>query len=105
LSKQQKPKKSSAPPKPFMKKGEDFRQIYITGAFGNFTPFDFRLMFYTHKAELPDKAQEMTGFPIPIVARAEVVMPMDMAKQLRDMLDLQIKKREKQIKKTEEKEK
>jgi len=105
LSKQQKPKKSSAPPKPFMKKGEDFRQIYITGAFGNFTPFDFRLMFYTHKAELPDKAQEMTGFPIPIVARAEVVMPISLAKKFRDLIDRQINEREKQIEKTEEKEK
>lgn len=105
MSKQQKPKKSSAPPKPFLKKGEDFRQIYITGAFGNFTPFDFRLVVYTHKAELPEEAQEMPVFPIPMVARAEVVMPIDVAKQLRDMLDRQIKGREEQIKKTQEKEK
>jgi hypothetical protein len=94
LSKQQKPKKPSTPPKPFVKKGDDFRQIYITGAFGNFTPFDFRLIFYTHKAELPDKAQEMTGFPMPIVARAEVVMPLNVVKQLRDMLDRQVRERE-----------
>lgn len=86
-----------------MKKGEDFRQIYITGAFGNFTPFDYRLMLFTHKAEFPDQAQEITGFPIPQVIQAEVVMSEAVARQLRDLLIRQMKERENTTKKAEEK--
>ena len=105
MSKQQKPKKSSAPPKSFLKKGENFRQIYITGAIGSFTPFDYRLLLYTHKAEVPDTTKDIAGLPLTQVIQAEIVMPISLAKKLRDLIDRQINEREKQIEKTEEKEK
>ena len=88
------------PPKPLVVRGEDFRQIYVTGAVGNFTPFDYRLLFFTHEPELPDKPKEIESFQMPQVVHAEIIMNIELAKHLRDLLVGQIKQRENQLKKT-----
>jgi hypothetical protein len=85
-------------PKPLLVRGADFRQIYVNGAIGNFTPFDYRLFFYTHEPEIPDKPQETRGFRFPQVIHVEIVMTELLAKRLRHLLDRQIKEREEQTK-------
>lgn len=98
-------KKPSLPQKQLVVRGEGFRQIYVNGAIGNFTPFDYRLIFYTHIPELPEKVKEITTFRLPQVAQVELVMSEPVAIQLRDLLNRQIKDKEEKPKKTEEKEK
>lgn len=95
-------KKPPAPRKPLVVRAEGFKQIYVTGAIGNFTPFDYRLLFFTHEAELPEKAKQIVVFRIPQVVQVEVVMSEPVARHLRDLLNRQIKDKE-QPKKTEEK--
>jgi len=71
--------------------------LYVTGAIGNFTPFDFRLSFYNHQAQWPEKPKQVAGVPISQVMQVTLVMSPDLVKRLRDMLDIQLKKREKTL--------
>jgi len=99
-----KKEKKPAPPKPFLSKSQDYRQIYVTGALGTFTPVDFRLTFYAHEEQWPEKPTQTTGVPISQVMKVTLTMSPDLAKRLRDMLDQQLKEREKRLKtKTEAK--
>lgn len=92
-------KKPSLPHKQLVVRGEGFRQIYVNGAIGNFTPFDYRLIFYTHVAELPEKVKEITALRLPQVAQVELVMSEPVATQLRDLLNRQIKDKDEKPKK------
>lgn len=81
------------PPKeeiPLSRKGENFREIYVTGAFASPSPFDFRLIFYTHEPEISKDATPMKFIPMHQVMQVEVVMSQIVARQLRDLLNRQL---------------
>lgn len=88
-------KKPPEPPKPFISRSPDFRTIYVTGAFGQISPFDYRLSFYTHETQFPKEPKATTSVMISQVFQVEIAMSFDMMKRLRDMLDQQLKQREK----------
>ena len=93
-----KKEKEAAPPKPFLSKSPNYKQLYVTGALGTFTPFDYRLTFYAHEEQWPEKPKQVTGVPISQVMQVTLTMSNDLAKRLRDMLDQQLKEREKRLK-------
>ena len=84
----------------FLKKGEGFRSIYVTGAIGAFSPYDFRLLFYSHVPEVPEELKQTDALSITQTVQVEVVMSKKVAKELRDLIDRQIK--EEEAKKTKE---
>jgi hypothetical protein len=88
-------KKTQSPPKPFISRSPDFRTIYATGAFGQVSPFDYRLAFYTHETQFPKEPEATTAVKVSQVFHVEVIMSYDMMKRLKDMLDQQLKQREK----------
>ena len=90
-----KKEKKAAPPKPLLSRSPNYRTFYVTGAIGNFTPFDYRLTFYTHEEQWPEKPTQTTGVPISQVMQVTLVMSPDLMKRLRDLLDRQLKKKEK----------
>ena len=87
--------KKVTPPKPSLSRSPDHRTLYVTGAIGNFSPFDYRLTFYTHEEQWPEKPTQTTGVPISQVMQVTLVMSPNLVKRLRDLLDRQLKKREK----------
>ena len=91
----EKKEKSARPPKPIISRSSDYSTFYVTGAIGNFTPFDYRLTFYTHEEQWPEKPKEISGVPISQVVRVTVVMSSATVKALRDLLDRQLKEKEK----------
>jgi len=93
----EKKEKASGPPKPLISRSPDLKTLYVTGAIGNFTPFDFRLSFYSHQEQWPEKPKQVAGVPISQVMQVTLVMSPDLAKRLRDMLDSQLKEREKTL--------
>lgn len=96
-----KEKKPSKPPVPIIKRSPDFRTLYVTGAVGNITPFDYRLVFYNHESEFPEEPKETTGVPVSQVFQVELVMSYELMRKLRDLLDRQVKTREAAKKKEE----
>jgi len=96
MEKVKKPPKGLAQP---LVKGDSFRQIYASGAIGNFTPDDYRLMFYTLVPQLPKEVTQLKGVPVAGVVEVEVIMSHALMKRTRDLLDRQIKKFEAKKKK------
>lgn len=97
-----KKKKSKEPPKPVISRSPHFRTVYATGATGHFSPFDYRLAFYNHESQFPEKPTEALRVPISQVFQIEIIMSTDLLKRLRDMLDRQLKEREKATKPKQE---
>lgn len=77
-----------------LKISEDSQQIYATGAFGGFTPYDFRIILYNESLIPSDKEGE-----VEMVRDSEyqlVISPIT-AVQLRDWLSKQIKMYEEHV--------
>ncbi|NYB26345.1 MAG: DUF3467 domain-containing protein [Methanobacteriaceae archaeon] len=70
---------------------EDIKQIYVTGAFGGFTPYDFRLDLYIDTPELLEEIDE-----IQIIRKVEneVIMSVTTAKELSMWLAKRVKEYE-----------
>lgn len=90
-----KKEKETGPPKPLVSRSPDLRIFYVTGAIGSFTPFDYRLTFYTHEEQWPEAPKAVSGVPISQVMQVTLVMSPATAKRLRDLLDRQLEKMEK----------
>jgi hypothetical protein len=91
-----KKKEESAPaPKPFVSRSAAFKTLYVTGAIGSFSPFDYRLTFYNHEEQWPEKPSQVSTVPISQVMQITLVMSPDLAERLKDLLDLQLKEKEK----------
>jgi len=83
-----------------VRRSEDYKQIYVTGALGQFTSVDYRLLFYSHEPELPEKSKSIKGVSTARVCKVEIVMSSKVAKSLRDLIDRQIKEQKEKSKKT-----
>jgi len=83
-----------------VRRGEDYKQTYVTGALGQLTPVDYRLLFYSHEPELPEKSKSIKDVSTTKVCKVEIVMSHSLAKSLRDLIDRQVKEREEKTKKT-----
>jgi hypothetical protein len=88
-----KKEKEGAPPKPFLSRSPDYRQIYVTGAIGSTTPIDYRLTFYTHEEQWPEKPKQITNVPISQVMKVTLIMSRSLMKNLSDMLTRQLEEK------------
>ncbi len=68
----------------------NYQMIYVHGAFGTFTEYDYRLRFYNEVISGED------GKPIYEIPVTIVMSPVA-AKELRDLLDRQIKEYEEKV--------
>lgn len=68
------------------------KQLYVTGAFGGFTPYDFRLVFYNEKVIPKD---DLTGLDVARESDLELIMTPRAAKELKNWLSLRIDEYEK----------
>lgn len=78
-----------------VKISEDVNQIYITGAFGGFTQYDFRIMLYNDVFQVNDKNK--TEASLVHECKNQLIMSPLAAKELRDWLDRNIKKYEENV--------
>lgn len=70
---------------------EDLKQIYVTGAFGGFTPYDFRLDLYI---DTPELVEEIDEIQITRIVENEIIMSMTTVKELTVWLVKRIKEYE-----------
>ena len=90
-----KKEKKAGSAKPLLSRSPDLRIFYVTGAIGSFTPFDYRLTFYTHEEQWPEEPKAVSGVPFSQVMQVTLVMSPGTVKRLRDLLDRQLKEKEK----------
>ncbi len=75
-----------------VERSPDFKRIYVTGAYGVHSPYDFRLGFYRDDMEFDEKS--MSGEVPPTIRREviiEVVLTPPAAKMLAEQLSRAIK--------------
>jgi Protein of unknown function (DUF3467) len=73
-------------------KSESFRQIYIIGAVGGHTPYDFRIGFYNDENKVPEDGS--TEVNIERRVETEIILSPIAALELNHWLTLQIKEYE-----------
>ena len=93
--------KASEKVKPLISRSSNFRTVYVTGAVGNPTPFDYRLAFYNHESQFPETPEQVSGVSIAQVFQIEIVMSYDLMKRLKEMLERQISQVGESTKKTD----
>ncbi len=77
-------------------KGDKFRQIYVVGAMGGHSPYDFRIAFYNDSP----KASVKEGKQLSVMERkveTELILSPLAAKELADWLNSHIKEYERQF--------
>ena len=94
-------KKTDEKKKPLISRSSDFKTIYVTGAIGNVTPFDYRLAFYNHETQFPEAPKEWEGVSVSQVFQVELVMSFDLMKRLKELIEKQISQKEKPVRKEE----
>lgn len=75
---------------PAVNRTPDYRMIYVHGALGTFTEYDYRLRFYNEIFPTEDNKKI---YEVPVT----IVMSPIAAKELRDLLDRQIKEYEEKV--------
>lgn len=73
----------------------DFKRFYATGAIGGFNRYDFRIAFYNVSVVQPEDSSIPPSGTREILA--EVILSPLAAKQLRDLLDKNVKQAEKLV--------
>ena len=68
--------------------GEELTQIYSTGAFGGFTPYDFRI--YLFNETLKATGNNIENSELVRVANYELIMTPQVVKELRNWLNQKI---------------
>lgn len=75
-------------------KSPDYRTVYAEGAMGGANPYNFRLVFYNHSVRYPENPKEMIKI-VDRVLHTEVILSFKALVELRNWLDFQVKKLEK----------
>jgi hypothetical protein len=74
-------------------KSPDYRIMYSDGAIGGADPYDFRLIFYIHSPRYPEDPKKRIEV-VERVLHTELILSFKTLVELRNWLDLQVKKLE-----------